>query len=169
MRFTAQTKKAIDIAVPAMGIGYVAWRYIGKKDDRDIKYIIFAMLLVGIALYAITSSITKIVLTTALSGLNPADQEKIILANKIDKTNYDKIETIAKTIYGAFHDSSWTEDEDKAIDAINGLNTPDEVKALCQIYSKLFGKSVKAEFDEFTMFADRWANPIKSVVENYWS
>jgi len=168
MRFNSTIKRSIDIIVPAAGVGWIAWQYIGKKQDRDIRYVLFVMALVGIALYAITSSLTKIALTKALSGLKPADQETIIVKNNIDKSAYDRIEMIAKNIYGAFHDSSWTEDEDKAINALNGLSTPGEVKTLCEIYLKLYSLSVKTEFDTYVTFADLFVNPLKPVITESW-
>lgn len=168
MAFNSSAKRAIDIIVPSIGLGIVGLNYIGRKGDRDIKYILFVMILVGVALYAITSQTTSFLLARALSGVKPKEQEAIMDANGVDSKQFEVLQAKAKTIYGAFHDSTWTEDEDLAINTFNECTTPQEVKTVCDIYYKLYGKSIKAEFDAYVTYMDTFANPLKNVIKENW-
>ena len=77
------------------------------------------MILGGGALYAITSQITKLLLENALKGVKPKVQEEIMKSASLSEADFDRIQKKAKTIFGAFHDSWFDEDEDKAINTIN--------------------------------------------------
>lgn len=162
-------KKAIDFTVPAGIVGYAAIKTRpATKDPRALVNYIAILALIGVISYIIVSQITKAAMNSYLSGVRPKDQEKIMAENGVSDTTFKRMQTVATTIYGAFHDSKWTEDEDKAINAVNSCNTPAEVKTLCDVYRTLYNVSLQGEFAEYTTYFDTLANPIKAVVKENW-
>jgi hypothetical protein len=148
MPFKKSTKQSIDVVVPFIGLSLAGWHFIGKAKDRDIKYIIFVMVLLGIALYGITSSVTKYFLEKAIEKLPSVVKAEIITENGVSSEEFEAANTASVSIYDAFH-SSWDEDEEKAISAVKSMGSAQMVKTLSAIYQKKFGKSLKADFEEY--------------------
>lgn len=65
-----------------------------------------------------------------------------------DKMNA-AISAIVAEVYGAFHDSWFDEDEDRAISALNGLKTVYQVQVSSAMYRAKYGKSLKSEVDKY--------------------
>ena len=166
MRFYSSTKKSIDIAIPFIGLAITGYSFIGKNKDRDIKYIIFVMVLVGVALYALTSSITKFFLEKNIEQLPATAKAEIVKETGIAGADYEAVNTASIAIYKAFH-ASWDEDEDKAIEAVSSMRDADKVRALCAVYQRKFSLSLKADFEEYLGVFDMARVP--SFVKASWS
>lgn len=165
MRFNSSTKKSIDIAIPFVGLAITGYSFIGKQKDRDIKYIVFVMVLVGVALYALTSSITKYFLEKNIEQLPATDKADIIKETGIAGVDYESVNTASIAIYKAFH-SSWDEDEEAAIKAIATMKDADMVKALSAVYQRKFSLSLKADYENYLGFVDMARVP--SFVKAAW-
>lgn len=162
----SSTKKSLDLAVPFIGVAAVGYSFIGKNKDRDIKYTLFVIVLVGIALYALTSAITKYFLERSIANLPSTAKAEIISSTGIAGADYDAINDASVAIYEAFH-SSWDEDEDAAIDAIKTMKDASMVKALCQVYFKKYGLSLKVDFNKYLNYFDMLRVP--DYVKSSWS
>lgn len=166
MRFNSSTKKSIDLAVPFIGVAITGYSFIGKNKDRDIRYIIFVMVLVGVALYALTSSITKFALEKVIDALPATDKADIVKETGIAGADFEAVNTASISIYKAFH-ASWDEDEDKAIEAVSGMRNADMVQALCAVYQRKFSLSLKGDFEEYCNYFDLLRVP--ALVKASWS
>jgi hypothetical protein len=166
MKLTTENKQALDFGLP-IGLGALVFYniYKGKGDYKQAG--IVALITAAIAYVIVTQATKSIVLATA-DKLSTS--QKVDIANKYggSTAQVTAAQDRAKKVHIAFYGpdgSAWTEDEAQAIAAVNTAATPVDVQMTCEAYNANYGKSLKADFDEFVNF---WDGNISPIVKANW-
>lgn len=160
---TESTKKNIDILLPGLlagGAGYVYF----KKGKNPQALIVLMLIAFGVG-YLIVSQITRILEEASLKSQDRANQETVLKQYGLTQADYVRAGQICDSIYHAFHDSQWSEDEAKAIDAINSAGSVPMLKVIAQIYQQRYGYDIKGEFDRYTSSYNYWETPLADIVK----
>lgn len=158
------TKKNIDILAPAAVTAGVGWYYFKKQCGKDWKTLLAIAALAFVAAYVICTRITRIMLDDSLRQMDADLQAKAMQQLGVTADEYARAGDIADAIYHAFHDSWWSEDEDKAIDAVNSTGNLPVLKVVISLYQKRYGLNLAQEFVRYTSTYNLTVSPLAPYV-----
>ena len=169
MKLSANTKKSVDILVPA-SLGAIVF-FMLYKQQKNYKEAGITALIVAVIAYVITSQATKTIVNSTVDSI--ADSTKQDIASKYGANTADltTAQQRAKTIHVAFYGAdgnAWTEDEVTAITTVNECTTAEEVKTLSSVYQAAYGKSLAADFTKYTSSFNYWETPLSDIVSANW-
>lgn len=161
---TANNKTAVDLIVP-LGLSSLVFykMYTSGKDVKEAG--IIALIVAGVS-YAITTQVTKNLIEAAADHLSAEKQVQIQQAYGVSGAELAAARQRASSVYHAFFDSSWSEDESAAIAAVNQCANAAEVRLMCDLYQQTYNKSLRADFDKYVHW---WDGSINAIVTQNWT
>lgn len=166
MKLSSENKASLDLLIPTSLASYVAIQQY-KMNPKDYRTLGITSLIVFVMGYIITSQITKSIVNNTADSTSASDKTDIMTRYGLTSSDFTRIESIASDVHSAFHSSSWSEDETRAIEAIKKCGTVEQVKAVCEVYSRNYGKSLKSDFVSYVHITDGYYS-IPSFIRENW-
>jgi hypothetical protein len=125
--------------------------------------------MVGLGIFVIMGFLKKSVKTAIRVVSVPSDKKltETLVKSGTDTHLANNMVNASSDIYDAFYGSSWDENEDKAVSAVNQCKTANDVVLLCKLYREKYGYSLKADFYTYAL-VDTFLF-VNTVVKSNWS